>query len=226
MGKIVKMQNKINNRTVQKPKTKLDTTGIKTLRLAKLGIENEYSLTPRQKELAKSIRKVTVGTGLAITALASAFAIRNSVSNHVSNQTTQENAYENTILDREAILNDAKSALTNIVLPNGSTFDGAFVNFPSRDEYRNINSVQVNERIRLNDFSVYRYISGHDDNKNNPEIVNEFLDTLLAVANTSTPSQNDLAKLQELTDKIVEMNLVLEGNSIIDLNEKDCEFER
>lgn len=133
--------------------------------------------------------------------------------------------YETTMLDREAVLNEANSTLTNIVLPDNS-HDGIFVSFPSRDEFDNINSVQVNERIRLNDSTVYRYITGNKDNKNNPEIVNEFLDTLIKVAGTSTPSQKDLAKLQELTDKIGEMNLSLDGNNIIDLNEKDNDFER
>lgn len=166
------------------------------------------------------------GTSLGIVALATSLTLHGAVTNHFSQENIQErNAYENTILDRETILNDAKTALANIVLPNGGR-DGFTVDFPSRDEYRNINSVQVNEQIRIDTSSVYRYISGHENNKNNPEIVNEFLDKLIAVAGTPTPSQKDLAKLQELTDKISEMNLALDGNNIIDLDEKDNDFER
>lgn len=166
------------------------------------------------------------GTSLGIVALATSLTLHGAVTNHFSQENIQErNAYENTILDRETILNDAKTALANIVLPNGGR-DGFTVDFPSRDEYRNINSVQVNEQIRIDTSSVYRYISGHENNKNNPEIVNEFLDKLIAVAGTYTPSQKDLAKLQELTDKISEMNLALDGNNIIDLDEKDNDFER
>ncbi len=186
--------------------------------------KKEYRLTSRQKDLAKKVRKSTVVGGLAVTTLIGALAIGANISNHIS-KTAQENAYENTILDRKTVLNEATSTLTNIVLPNGGR-NGATVNFPSKDEFDKINSVQVNETVDINSHSIYRYFTGHKYNKNNPKIVNEFLDKLLAVSNTSTPSQKDLAKLQELTDKISEMNLALDGNNIIDLDEKNNDFER
>lgn len=170
------------------------------------------------------------GTSLGIVALATSLTLHGAVSNHFSYENNQErNAYENTVLDRDIVLNDAKSALANIVLPNGGR-DGFTVDFPSRDEYRNINSVQVSEQIKIDTSSVYRYISGHKDNKNNSDIINEFLDALIKVANTSNPSQKDLIKLQELTGKITQMNLQLASNNIIDLDEKekdnDIDFER
>ncbi len=166
------------------------------------------------------------GTSLGLVALATSLTLHGAITNHFSQENIEErNAYEHTVLDRETVLNEAKTSLANIVLPNGGK-DGFTVDFPSRDEYRNINSVQVNEQIRIDTSSVYRYISGHEDNKNNPEIVNEFLDALIKVANTSNPSQKDLIKLQELTDKISQMNLQLTSNNIIDLDEKDNDFER
>lgn len=232
MGKIIQFQDRINNKAVpKKSKPELDTKGIKNfynkLHLAyKPGIENEYNLTSSQKTFARNVRKGTLVTGIAITALASSLSIGAAISNHISRATIQEIAYQNTILDKETVLNDAKLALTNIILPNGSTYDGSFITFPSKDEFDNINSIQVNEQIKLNSSCVYRYISGHKDNKNNPEIVNKFLDTLIAIQNASNSSQNDLVKLQDLTDKINEMNLSLDGNNIIDLTQKDIDIER
>lgn len=232
MGKIIQLQDRINNKTSQKKsKPELDTNGIKNfynkLRLAyRPGIENEYNLTSSQKKFARNIRKGTVVTGIAITALASSLSIGAAISNHISRENLQENAYENTILDKEMVLNDAKLALANIVLPNSTTNNGIFINFPSKDEFNNINSVQVNEQIKLNSYCVYRYTLGHKSNKNNPEFVNKFLDTLIAIQNSSNPSQKDLAKLQDLTDKINEMNLSLDGNNFIDLTEKNNDTER
>lgn len=166
---------------------------------------------------------------LAIATLAGTLSVGAIVSNHYSRQENNQNmnAYESTtMLDRDVVLDEANNCLTNIVLPNGSHYDNAFVTYPSRDEYHNINSLQVYKKIRINDYFVYRYISGQDINKNNPEIVNEFLDTILEVANTSTPSQELLTKLQDLTDKVSKMDLTLDGNNIIDLNEKDNELDR
>ena len=232
MGKIIQLQDRINNKTIQKKsKPELDTKGIKNfynkLHLAyKPGIENKYNLTLSQKKFARNVRKGTFLTGIAITTLAGAISIGSTISNHISRATLQENVYENTVLDKETVLNDAKLALTNIVLPNHNINDGSFITFPSKDEFSNINSIQVNERVRLNNFCVYRYISGHKDNKNNPEIVNKFLDTLITIENSSNSSQKDLAKLQDLTDKINEMNLSIDGNNIIDLSEKNNDVER
>lgn len=61
MGKIIEMQDKINNRNIKKGNQELDTKGIKNfynnLRLAyKPGIENEYNLTTNQKKFARNMR--------------------------------------------------------------------------------------------------------------------------------------------------------------------------
>lgn len=231
MGKIIQLQDRINNRSTKKSKPELDTKGIKnfynSLRLAyKPGIENKYNLSSSQKKFARNVRKGTLVTGIAITALASTISIGVAISNHISRDTLQENPYENTILDKDTVLNNAKSALINIIFPNGSLYEGSSITFPSKDESNNINSISVNENIELKSFSRYRYISGHKDNKNNSGIVNKFLDTLIAIENEPNSSQKDLAKLQELTDQITEMNLSLDGNNIIDLAEKHNDTER
>lgn len=57
MGKIADFQKKVNNQTIQRNKPKLDTKGIKKLRLLKPGIEKEYGLTPSQKKYARNLRK-------------------------------------------------------------------------------------------------------------------------------------------------------------------------
>ncbi len=235
MGKIVDMQHhqtEMNSNYVKKNNPKLDTKGIKNfynkLRLAyKPGIEKEYNLTRSQKKFARTVRKTTLG----IVALASALTIGTTVSNHISRNDDKqiETTYEtnNEILSRNEVLDNAKSTLSNIIFPEGSVYHkSAYISFPSRDEFREINSVQVSMSYEYTDTPEYRYISGHKVNKQNPEIVNGFLEKFVKIAGTEEPSQKDLEELQELSDTISKMNLKLDGKNIVDLDEKESDFER
>lgn len=231
MGKIIDMQehqNNLNFNYVKKNNPKLDTKGIKNfynkLHLIVPGTENKYSLTREQKKLARKLRLATV-TSVGIIALASSINISTAVYNHLTRENLEVEALSNAeLLDRATVIENAENVLIEIIDPtihiDNKQFD---VVYPSRDEYRNINSVQVNDKFS----SAYRYINTQNKiNKENSAIFNDFMDMIIKIANTSEPSQKDLLKLDALTKTIDSMNLQFNGKNIIDLDEKDKDFER
>ncbi len=226
MGKIGNMQDKYNYFS---DKSRLNTKGIRKIKLLKPGIEKEYSLTRRQKHYARIIRGTTVG----IATLAATVSIGAAAVNYVSDKNTSrtETTYEtnNEILDRQLVFAKAKETLAYIILPNGSISNNipGYVEFPNRDEYGNIISVRVSEMVGLDFYSRYDYnITFNEDRKNTSQVVNRFMDALIKVANEENASQKDLQELKELTEKISELNLSLKSGHIVDLNSKEIEDER
>ena len=236
MGKIVDMQNyqdKLGFNYIKKRNPKLDTKGIKNfynkLCLAyKPGIETEYSLTKEQTKFARTVR----GTTLGIMVLASSLSIGSIVSNHITKENTkieaQANEKDAEFLSKEMVLSEAEQALIKILYPTINLYPRTVhISYPTKDEYNNLNSVQVEELIGQNYNTQYKYINTLKDvNKYNSETFNKFVNIMIKIKDNSNPSKDDLLKLQELTEQISEMNLKHDKNNIIDLDEKDKDFER
>lgn len=236
MGKIIDMQNnqdKIGFNYIKRRNPKLDTKGIKNfynkLRLAyKPGIETEYSLTREQKKFARTVR----GTTLGIMVLASSISIGGVISNHMIRENNKTENYIELqaleILSKETVLDNAEQTLIEIIFPTIHIYPkSVHVSYPSRDEYKNLNSVQVEKLVGQNYNSYYRYINEQESvNKDNSEIFNEFANMMIKIKNNSNPSQEDLEKLEELTEQVSEMNLKLDKNNIVNSDEKNMDLER
>lgn len=233
MKKITNLQNKFNNTTNEKNKP-TKKTFFKIRKDHFLKDFSNLTFNPRfhhTYKLNKKYRNLQIGSRVTIATLATTLGvgIGATVFTHIStnNDNEIETTYEtnNEILNRSEVLDNAKSTLANTIFPEGSIYhESAYISFPSRDEHREINSVQVSMSREYIDTPEYRYISGHEVNEQNPEIVNEFLEKIVKVAGTEEPSQKDLQELQELSDTISKMNLRLVGENIVDLEEND--FER
>lgn len=231
MGNIIDMTNKFNTANEQK-RTKKETFKIRREHFLK-DFAN-LTLNPNfygKYKLDKGYRNIQLAArGVGIAALVASLGLglwASSPDYKSKNQSETEMTYET--LDRDTIFAEAKVVLSNIILPGGSRYSNtsARVNFPTRDEFRNINSVEVSELVGTEYSSIYKYnISNNKDKKSNPDIYNEFIEKLIEVANSSSPSQATLKELQDLTEQVQSLNLQLQGEHIVDLNAKEADNER
>lgn len=232
MGNIIDMADKFNTANKQKTNKK-ETFKIRREHLLKdfanltlnPNFYGKYKLDKRYRNIQLGAR----GVGIAVLVVSLGLGLGGlTLSNYTSENTSEtEMTYET--LDRDTVFTEAKVALSNIILPGGSKYSHtpAHVDFPTRDEFRNINSVEVSELIGTNYSSIYTYnISNNKDKKSNPDIYNEFIEKLIEVANSSSPSQTTLKELQDLTEQILSLKLQLQGEHIVALNVKEADTER